>query len=95
MLDFIEVHRCETGFGVELGKTAAHAHLGNFDLLEQQHGHVALEHCIFLQKPLVGVIVLKMDQTTAPHQELSGQQRKLSQDANLVRRVHLRCNYHC
>jgi hypothetical protein len=81
--------------GLAADKTAAHAHLGNFDLLEQQHGHAALEHCSFVQKPLAGVIVLKMDQTTAPHQELSGQQRKLSQDANLVRRVHLRFNCHC
>ena len=76
-------------------KTASPAHLGNFDFIHKQHGLTALDYCHFVQIELAGEIILQMHQTTPPHQEVSGQQRELSQDGNLVRRVHLRSNCHC
>ena len=67
----------------------------NFGLPDQQHDLATLDHCRFVQKPLAGGIVLQMDQAAPAHQEVSGQQRERSQDANLVRRVHLRAHRHC
>lgn len=64
-------------------------------LLDQQHKLAALDHRCVVQKPLAGGIVFQMDQAAPAHQEVSGQQRERSQDANLVRRVHLRAHSHC
>jgi hypothetical protein len=36
-----------------------------------------------------------MDQAAPAHQEVSWQQRERSQDANLVRRVHISAHRHC
>ena len=41
------------------------------------------------------MLVVQMNQTAPSYQEVSGQQRERSQDANLVRRVHLRAHRHC
>ena len=67
----------------------------NFGLPDQQHGLAALDHRCVVQKPLASRVVLQMDQTAPAHQEVSGQQRERGQDANLVRRVHLRAHRHC
>ncbi len=44
---------------------------------------------------LAGRIVLQMDQAAFAYQKIPGHQRKRGQDANLVRRVHLRADCHC
>ena len=64
------------------------------DLLDQQHGLAALNHCSFVQESLAGRVVLQMDQTAPSHQEVSGQQRERSKDANLVCRIHLCAHCH-
>ena len=49
----------------------------------------------FVQEPLAGRVVLQMDQAASAHQKVFGHQRERSQDANLVRRGHLRADCHC
>ena len=61
---------------------------------DQQHDAAAVDHCRAVQEPLASVAVLQMDKTTSAHQALSGHERERGEDANLVRRVHLRADSH-
>ena len=59
-------------------------------LLDQQFCSAPADNRSALQESLAGRIVLQVDQTAPSHEEVFGQQRERSQDANLVRRVDLR-----
>ncbi len=81
------------------GASAAHPLQGprvgqDAGLPDQQHDLAAVDHRRAVQEPLAGRIVLQMDQAASAHQAISGHQRERGEDANLVRRVHLRAHRH-
>ena len=51
--------------------------------------------CRTVQKPLANRIVLQVDQAASAYQTFHRQQRERSENANLVRRRHLRADRHC
>ena len=80
-------------------KSAAHSLQGpgvwqNAGLSDQQHDAASVDDCRALQEPMAGGIVFQMDQAALAHQEIPGHQRERGEDANLVRRVHLRVDRH-
>jgi hypothetical protein len=54
----------------------------------------AVDHRCTVQEPLAGGVILQMDQAVFAHQAISRHQRERGEDANLVRRVHLRADRH-
>ena len=61
---------------------------------DQQYDLAAADHRRSVQEPLAGGVVLQMDQAASAHQAFSGHERERGEDANLVRRVHLRADRH-
>ena len=61
---------------------------------DQQHDLAAPDDRRPLQEPLAGRVVLQMDQAAFAHQAFSGHQRERSENANLVRGVHLCADRH-
>ena len=61
---------------------------------DQQHQLATADHRRAIQESLAGGIVLQMDQATSAHQAFFGHQRERGEDANLVRRLHLRADCH-
>ena len=61
---------------------------------DQQHDAASADDRRALQEPLAGRAVLQMDQAAPAHQAIPGHQRERSEDADLVRRVHLRAHRH-
>ena len=61
---------------------------------DQQHDTAAVDHRGPVQEPLAGGIVFQMDQAAFAHQEIPGHQRERREDADLVRRLHLRADCH-
>ncbi len=77
--------------GVSVSRTGVGQDAG---LSDQQHDLAAVDHRRAVQEPLAGGVVLQMDQAASAHQALSWHQRERGEDANLVRRVHLRADRH-
>ena len=64
------------------------------DLPDQQHDAAALDHSRAVQEPLAGRAVLQVDQAAPAHQAISRHKRERGEDANLVRRLHIRAHRH-
>ena len=62
-------------------------------IFDQQSDVAGADYRRALQEPLAGGVVLQMDQAASAHQAFPGHQRKRGEDADLVRRTHLRA--HC
>jgi hypothetical protein len=60
--------------------------------LDQQHRLAAVDYRRAVQKSLASGTFLQMDQAASAHQEISRYQRERGEDANLVRRLHLRAH---
>ena len=63
-------------------------------LPDQQHGAAGVDHLRAVQEPLAGRAVLQVDQAAPAHQAFPGHQRERGEDADLVRRGHLRAHRH-
>ncbi len=62
---------------------------------DQQYRFARIDDCRSLQEPLASRAVLQVDQTASAHQAFYRQQRECGEDANLVRRRHLRADRYC
>ena len=64
------------------------------DLAEQQHDAAGVDDCCAVQESLASGVVLQMDQAAPASEKILGHKRERGEDANLVRRVHLRTDRH-
>ena len=62
---------------------------------DQQHSLARTDDCRAVQKPLASRAVLQVDQATSAYQTFHRQQRECGENADLVRRRHLRADRHC
>ena len=63
-------------------------------LLDQQHDAAGVDDCRSVQEPLASGVVFQMDQAALAHQAFLGHRRERGEDADLVRRVHVRADCH-